>query len=178
MKMNPIEVKKDVQKLLEEERIGYLCTCDSAGVPHITPMFFLYSFENHELYFITDRKTRKVSNLLEVNQLAFTVDIRDRGNPFNNRGVLLRGELVKLTDLSIELSEKSRRALQLFSEKYRGVINVKAPWENLVQTKEEEETDLIRRFQDVLGTGSIHKITYWRGPFSMRFPPDKILTPP
>lgn len=152
------DVEEDVKRLLEQQKIGYLCTSDSAGMPHVTPMFFLYSFPGHELYFITDRKTKKVSNLLEVRSLAFTVDIRDKENPFNNRGVLLRGELLKLTDLSLELSEKSRRALKSFSEKYRGVITA--------QPRAEEESELIRRFHDVLITASIHQITYWRGPFS------------
>lgn len=176
--MNPIDVQKDLKRLLVKEKIGYLCTSNSSGTPHITPMFFLYSFDTHELFFITDRISRKVSNLLEVNSLAFTVDIRDRRNPFNNRGVLLRGELIKLTDLSMELSEKSLRALRLFSEKYRGVISVKTRREGLVQSDEEGESALIRRFQDVLGTADIHKITYWRGPFSKAFKPEKILTPP
>lgn len=176
--MNPIDVRRDFKRLLSEEKIGYLCTSDASGTPHIAPMFFLYSFDTHELFFITDRKTRKVSNLLEVNTLAFTVDIRDRKNPFNNRGVLLRGELVKLTDLSLELSEKSRMALKLFSEKYQGIISIKTPKEQLPVTTEEGESALIRRFQDVLGTASIYQITYWKGPFSEVFKPEKILTPP
>lgn len=170
--MNPTEIRKDIRRLLEREKIGYLCTSDDRGMPHITPMFFLYSFDTHELYFITDRKTRKVSNLLKVTSLAFTVDIRDRKNPFNNRGVLLRGELMKLTDLSLELSDKSRRALKMFSEKYKGVIDidvdvdVEAPREILVTPQVREETAFLRRFHDVLCTCSIYQITYWKGPFS------------
>jgi nitroimidazol reductase NimA-like FMN-containing flavoprotein (pyridoxamine 5'-phosphate oxidase superfamily) len=120
MKLDNVE--EDVEALLKNQRIGYLCTADAKGVPHVTPMFFLYDFKRHELYFVTDRKSKKASNLLEVNNLAFTVDIRDRENPFNNRGVLLRGELLKLTDLSFELAEKSKTALKMFSEKYRGII--------------------------------------------------------
>ncbi len=170
--MNPVDLSRDFKRLLKEEKIGYLCTSDLSGTPHITPMFFLYSFETQELFFITDRKTRKVSNLLEMNNLAFTVDIRDIRNPFNNRGVLLRGEVVKLTDLSLELSEKSRRALRQFSDKYRGVIGVEAP------DGEDGESALIRRFQDVLVTASIYQITYWKGPFSHIFNPEKIITPP
>jgi nitroimidazol reductase NimA-like FMN-containing flavoprotein (pyridoxamine 5'-phosphate oxidase superfamily) len=115
-------VEEDIEALLKNQRIGYLCTADARGMPHVTPMFFLYDFMRHELYFVTDRKSKKASNLLEVSNLAFTVDIRDRENPFNNRGVLLRGELLKLTDLSFELAEKSKTALKMFSEKYRGII--------------------------------------------------------
>ncbi len=176
--MNTTDVQEDLRRLLEEENIGYLCTSDSSGTPHIAPMFFYYSFDTHELFFISDRKTRKVSNLLEVNSLAFTVDIRDRENPFNNRGVLLRGELVKLTDLSMELSEKSRGALRLFSEKYQGFIDTKIPGESLIQVVEKGESAFIRSFQDVLVTVSIYKITYWKGPFSVVFDPEKIITPP
>lgn len=115
-------VEKDMEALLKNQRIGYLCTANAKGMPHVTPMFFVYDFDKHELYFVTDRKSKKVSNLLEVSNLAFTVDIRDKKNPFNNRGVLLRGELLKLTDLSFELVEKSKTALKAFSEKYRGII--------------------------------------------------------
>jgi nitroimidazol reductase NimA-like FMN-containing flavoprotein (pyridoxamine 5'-phosphate oxidase superfamily) len=157
------DVEEDVQRLLEQQKIGYLCTSDSAGMPHVTPMFFLFSFDSRELYFVTDRKTKKVSNLLEVSSLAFTVDIRDKENPFNNRGVLLRGELLKLTDLSLELAEKSKRALKSFSDKYRGVIAAEPEF------GAKEESELIRKFHDVLITASINQITYWRGPFSKIF---------
>ncbi|MDP6613284.1 MAG: pyridoxamine 5'-phosphate oxidase family protein [Candidatus Hydrothermarchaeota archaeon] len=155
--MNLDNVEEDMGALLKNQMVGYLCTADAKGVPHVTPMFFLYVFDKHELYFVTDRKSKKASNLLEVSNLAFTVDIRDRENPFNNRGVLLRGELLKLTDLSFELAEKSKTALKTFSEKYHGII------------AEEPMDEIIRRFHDVLVTAKIHQMTYWKGPFSRVF---------
>lgn len=121
MKLEKVEA--DLESLLRDQRIGYLCTADKGGVPHVTPMFFVYESSSHELYFVTDRKSKKASNLLEVSTLAFTIDVRDRKNFLNNRGVLLRGEMVKLTDLSFELAEKSKKALQAFTEKYRGIIS-------------------------------------------------------
>jgi len=197
MELNNVE--KDIEALLKNQRIGYLCTADAKGVPHVTPMFFLYDFRMHELYFVTDRKSKKASNLLEVSNLAFTVDIRDRENPFNNRGVLLRGELLKLTDLSFELAEKSKTALKMFSEKYRGIIaeepaepepkagpetpmhagmlrkvdledyvfGEKSPYDDYYTLLfRREENEMIRKFRDVLITARIHRMTYWKGPFS------------
>lgn len=143
-------MEEEIKDILANQKVAYLCTSDREGNPHITPVFFAYDFDRHEVYFVCRRSSKKMSNILKVRNIALTADIRDRENPFNNRGVLVNGEVFEITDLSAPMSKRSEKILGMLVQKYG---------------KE------IENFKEMLVTVLADRTTYWRGPSSktMRF---------
>lgn len=117
------DAEQEIENILRSQRVGYLCTSDSKNNPHVTPIFFLYNFESNELLFLTARGSKKIANVLKNENVAFVADIRDVQNPFNNRGVMIKGVATKITDLSLELSDKPKKLLDLFVSKYGDILS-------------------------------------------------------
>ncbi len=117
------DAEQEIDNILRSQRVGYLCTSNGKNTPHATPIFFLYNFGSNEVVFLTDRRSKKLANLLENENVAFMADIRDAQNPFNNRGVMVKGKVTKITDLSLELSDKMKKLLDFFACKYEDVLS-------------------------------------------------------
>lgn len=147
-----MRLEEDVRELLNE-RIGYLCTSDPKGRPHITPIFFVYNFNSDEFYFISNIRSKKISNIFKVGAVALAVDIRDEENPFNNRGILIRGSIERVIDVSMRLAAEAKRALDLFFQKYMEFSPYVHP-----------KSEPFKTFYDLLVIAKARKITYWRGP--------------
>lgn len=141
-------MEEEIKDILANQKVAYLCTSDREGNPHVTPVFFAYDFDRHEIYFVCRRNSKKMSNISKVRNVALTADIRDTENPFNNRGVLVNGEVFETTDLSAPMSKRSEKILNLLSQKYG---------------KE------IESFKEMLVTVLADRATYWRGPSSKTY---------
>jgi uncharacterized pyridoxamine 5'-phosphate oxidase family protein len=136
-----------VYQLLNQRRIGYLCTADSKNRPHLTPIFIIYDSKMQKIYFQTDRTSKKVRDILENSMVSLTVDIRDSINPFNNEGVMVQGDTEILeTDLKKAISEDLGIAFDIFKRKFIDVVAKGKPDDKVVVRV------------------NIRKMVYWRGP--------------
>lgn len=112
-KGEPIEVRY----LLKRGRFGYIGTSDEKGVPHITPVIFVYI--DGYIFFATSKKSKKIKNIKENEKVAFLIDERDPTNLSRNIAVLIRGKakIYDWKDLILH-PVQSLRAWKSFRDKY------------------------------------------------------------
>ena len=61
------------EKFLKAQKVLRLSTVDKKGVPHIVPVWYLYS--NKKFYIGTNTRTKKAKNIKENKKVSFCVDI-------------------------------------------------------------------------------------------------------
>jgi nitroimidazol reductase NimA-like FMN-containing flavoprotein (pyridoxamine 5'-phosphate oxidase superfamily) len=62
---------REVQRFMNGERLASFATVSPSGRPHVVPVFFTY--DSGKVYVQTDRKSVKVQNLLQNNNVAIAV---------------------------------------------------------------------------------------------------------
>src|ERR1051325_3525013 len=90
------------RRFLDRGRVGHLATADAAGMPHLVPV--CYAVEGNALYITVDEKPKRrdrplkrLRNIMENPQVAFTVDRWDED--WRRLGwVMLRGPAEILAD--------------------------------------------------------------------------------
>ena len=65
--------EKEVKQFLSKGRILRLATVDARGVPHITPVWYIY--DGSKFYILTSRRSRKVENILGKDTVSLCVDV-------------------------------------------------------------------------------------------------------
>ena len=70
-------MKKQLEHLLEERRIGTLTTYSEDGMPHVTAVWYLY--EEGALYIATSLTTGKGRNLQRDPRMALCIESREAG---------------------------------------------------------------------------------------------------
>jgi len=101
----------EVRWLLEEGYFGYLGTSDARGLPHVTPVIFVW--DGAGIFLTISKVARKLTNIRENQRVAFLVDIRDPGNLTNNRAVLIEGT-AKIYGI-LDVFSRLRRAVRVRS---------------------------------------------------------------
>ncbi len=100
---------------------AYICTVGSSNHPHVTPVFFVYSWEDSSIYLITSSKSKKMTNIRSNRRVAITIDIRDPVDPQNNLGVLVRGkaEIIGSLTTAGKRDDWETRLHNSFEDKYK-----------------------------------------------------------
>ena len=92
------------EKFLKEQKILRLTTINPKGVPHIVPVWYLYS--QKRFYVGTNLRTIKAKNLQKNNKVAFCVDVGI--NAPNIYGVMGQGKakVIKQKNIVIKIATK------------------------------------------------------------------------
>ena len=140
-------IPERVELLLTQKRIGYLCTAGVNNQPHLTPIFNIYDPESNNVYFQTNRKTKKIRDIKANPLVSLTVDIRDPINPFNNEGVMVQGEAEILeVDFETALPDEMGLALGIIKQKFVDIMSKGEPSDKVVVKI------------------NVDKMVHWRGP--------------
>ncbi len=60
-------------EFLKTQKILHLTTIGSKNIPHVVPVWYLYS--SNKIYIGTNTKTKKAQNIKKNNKVAFCVDV-------------------------------------------------------------------------------------------------------
>jgi nitroimidazol reductase NimA-like FMN-containing flavoprotein (pyridoxamine 5'-phosphate oxidase superfamily) len=121
----------EVQNFMNREQLASFATVDPENKPHVVPVFFTY--ENRKVYVQTDRKSVKVRNLLENNNVAVAVYSGEEAVIIRGIGRILEDnkEFIKRTQdhirkYKLKIDEQGRDSLgiPLFDREIRCVIEV------------------------------------------------------
>ncbi|MFB5597938.1 MAG: pyridoxamine 5'-phosphate oxidase family protein [Nitrosopumilaceae archaeon] len=93
-------------KFLKEQKILRLATIDPKGIPHIVPVWYLFS--GKKFYVGTNTRTKKVKNVKKNNQVGFCVDVGIRAP--NIYGVMGQGKASLILDKS-KVNETAKKIL-------------------------------------------------------------------
>jgi len=123
--------QKQVQSLMDQERLASFATVGSRKEPHIVPVFFTY--DEGKVYIQTDRNSMKFRNLLRNDNVAVAVYreeeaviIRGRGRVVDSEEEFVRRTQDHIDKYRLRLDEHGRDSLgiPLFDGKVRCVIEV------------------------------------------------------
>jgi len=103
-------------RYLKSNTLCRLATASRDGVPHVTPV--LYVFDGSHFYIALDYGEKKLKNLKENGRVAFVVDDFYKRR---SRGIMIQGEAEVL-----ERGELYRYALKLLFERFE--IYRRNPW--------------------------------------------------
>lgn len=110
-------------QMLNQRRIGYVCTAGPKNLPHLTPIFIIYDSKTHRIYFQANRKSKKVRDIMENPRVSLTIDSRDEKDPFKNEGLMVQGDAKILeTELKKAISEDMGIAFDVFIDKFYDVV--------------------------------------------------------
>jgi nitroimidazol reductase NimA-like FMN-containing flavoprotein (pyridoxamine 5'-phosphate oxidase superfamily) len=111
----------EVLKLLKEAMYAYIGTSNKKGVPHVTPVIFV--FDGKAPYIVTSKISKKIANLKENNKVALLIDVRSPVNLLSNKAVLIKGKakIFNLFDAIFQFL-KMIRVRQLFQQKYPNYV--------------------------------------------------------
>jgi nitroimidazol reductase NimA-like FMN-containing flavoprotein (pyridoxamine 5'-phosphate oxidase superfamily) len=84
-------------KFLKEQKILRLATIGPKGVPHIVPVWYLFS--GKKFYVGTNARTKKAKNVKKNNRVSFCVDVGIRAP--NIYGIMGQGKANLILDKSI-----------------------------------------------------------------------------
>ncbi|MBS3926900.1 MAG: pyridoxamine 5'-phosphate oxidase family protein [Nitrosarchaeum sp.] len=85
-------------EFLKTQKILHLTTIGSKNIPHIVPVWYLYS--SKKIYIGTNTKTKKAQNIRKNNKVAFCVDVGVNSPIFGvmghgNANIILENNKVK-----------------------------------------------------------------------------------
>jgi general stress protein 26 len=85
-------------KFLKTQKILHLTTIESKNIPHVVPVWYLYS--SKKIYIGTNTKTKKAQNVKKNKQVAFCVDVGINSPIFGvmgqgNANIILENNKVK-----------------------------------------------------------------------------------
>jgi general stress protein 26 len=84
-------------KFLKEQKILRLATIGPKGVPHIVPVWYLFS--GKKFYVGTNTRTKKAKNVKKNNRVSFCIDVGIRAP--NIYGIMGQGKANRILDKSI-----------------------------------------------------------------------------
>ena len=147
----------DIYNLVKESSFAYVGT-SQAGMPHITPV--VYVFDGQNIFFNTSKEAKKLKIMRENNKVAFLIDKRDMSNIYENKAVLFMGKvrIFGLFDIPLKFI-KMLAARRLFLIKYPEYTK-KYATSTLELPKAWQLTPIISR---ILIQVKPSKIIYWRG---------------
>lgn len=105
-------------KFLKEQKILRLATIGPKGIPHIVPVWYLFS--GKKFYVGTNTRTKKARNLKKNNRVGFCVDMGIRAP--NIQGVMGQGK----TKLILEKSAVRKIAKKILLRYFRTLENPSA----------------------------------------------------
>lgn len=105
-----MRLKKRLAKLVALERVCHVATTGSSGVPHVVPV--CHVLDDGKLYFASEAKAKKVTNLRGNPHAAVTVDFYAE-DWSNLKGVMIQGRAALL-----EGGPRFKKARRLLYEKY------------------------------------------------------------
>lgn len=105
-------------KFLKEQKILRLATIDPKGVPHIVPVWYLFS--EKKFYIGTNTSTKKAKNLTKNNHVGFCVDVGIRAP--NIYGIMGQGK----ANLILENSMVKKVAKKILLRYFRTLENPSA----------------------------------------------------
>ena len=112
-------------KFLRKQKILHLASVDKNGMPHIIPVWYLYS--GKKIYIGTNTKTEKAKNVKLHKKVSFCVDVGI--NAPNIFGVMGKGNAVLITNESV-VSRMAKKILH----RYFKTLNNKSAKEILDDT--------------------------------------------
>ncbi len=105
---------RDEESLLQECEVGRVCTHDTDGYPHCTPVDYIY--QKGRILLGTGPGTRKVRNILSNPRVAFEVDVYGQEREgFDWRGIMIKGTATLLKDPR-EIDEVLARLLKKYPD--------------------------------------------------------------
>ena len=103
--------KTDVEGLFEEAYITIFCSHNKDGTIHAVPIW--YKYRDGEFYFVSIKKTRRVSNIKRNNNVSLSFIIQEEGNT-PTRVALVYGK----AEMGFEPEEGYDEYSQWVAEKY------------------------------------------------------------
>jgi len=97
-------------KFLRKQKILHLASVDKNGIPHIIPVWYLYS--GKKIYIGTNMKTQKAKNVKSHKKVSFCVDVGV--NAPNIFGVMGKGNAKLITNKKIVSTLAKRILLRYF----------------------------------------------------------------
>jgi nitroimidazol reductase NimA-like FMN-containing flavoprotein (pyridoxamine 5'-phosphate oxidase superfamily) len=85
------EIPEEALRILKSGFFSYLGTSEAGCLPHLTAMFYVWHDPSKQIYMITTRGSRKISNIRKNTKVCVTVDERNAVLPAANRGVMIKG---------------------------------------------------------------------------------------
>ena len=112
-------------EFLKKQKILHLATIDNTGIPHIVPVWYMYS--GNKIYVGTNTKTEKAKNIKTNKKVSFCVDVGVHAP--NIFGVMGQGDarLIKKDQMVSRLAKK-------ILLRYFKTLNSKSPREILDDT--------------------------------------------
>lgn len=127
-----IELSEDERwALLEDNMVMRLATVDSAGRPHVVPIWYLPHREYGNVYFSTPEDTRKARDVRETPKASLTVD--EGAYYFELRAVVVEGEVSVVDDETERKTVEEAWCRKYFGEpsrpEFMDLLYQGRPWE-------------------------------------------------
>jgi nitroimidazol reductase NimA-like FMN-containing flavoprotein (pyridoxamine 5'-phosphate oxidase superfamily) len=104
-------------EFLKTQKILHLTTIGSKNIPHIVPVWYLYSLK--KIYIGTNTKTKKAQNVRKNNKVAFCVDVGVNSPIF---GVMGQGK----ANIILENSKVKKIAKKILVRYFKSLQNKSA----------------------------------------------------
>ncbi len=145
----------DIYNLVRDSSFAYVGT-SLKGVTHVTPV--VYIFDGQSIFFNTSKEAKKMKIMKKNKKVAFLIDKRDTSNIYENKALLVTGEvrIYGLADILFNFI-KMLEARSLFLNKYPDYTRKYATSE---LPKAWQLTPIISR---ILVEIKPVRIIYWRG---------------
>ncbi|MBU4140143.1 MAG: pyridoxamine 5'-phosphate oxidase family protein [Euryarchaeota archaeon] len=145
----------DIYNLVRDSSFAYVGN-SLKGVTHVTPV--VYIFDGQSIFFNTSKEAKKMKIMKKNKKVAFLIDKRDTSNIYENKALLVTGEvkIYGLTDIPFRFIQMLA-ARTLFLTKYPDYTRKYATSE---LPKAWQLTPIISR---ILVEIKPVKIIYWRG---------------
>ncbi len=109
-----MNAKETVKQVIEKHNLVHIASLDSEGVPCVRGVDYA-SDEDLNLYFTTNRHTRKVEQISSNQNVGFVID-----HDCANMGALLQLKYIKGTAVATEITEPNdkQKAMGLIMQKF------------------------------------------------------------
>jgi len=104
-------------EFLKTQKILHLTTIGSKNIPHVVPVWYLYS--SKKIYIGTNTKTKKAQNVKKNNKVAFCVDVGVNSPIF---GVMGQGN----ANIILENNKVKRIAKKILARYFKSLQNKSA----------------------------------------------------
>lgn len=162
-------------------------------MPHIATIFYAFDLKTETIYFITSPTSKKYRNLSHYPKISLTIDRRDSHDPFNNKGILVRGTALPLyhfwspeLKFTLEAIKKEQRSINLFNsyikrryiarEDYKASETIlrilslfQQKYPQFLATPGRDVEVVKGSLERVIVQMDIVSISYWRGPTFKKF---------
>ncbi|MDP2218369.1 MAG: pyridoxamine 5'-phosphate oxidase family protein [Methanolobus sp.] len=125
------EIKTKIVNYLSSHQWLNLGTADKKGKPMVHTMAF--ASDGATVYFVTDKNTHKVTDMMDNPNVAYTVD-EDDAEVMQITGVQMQGKAFLVTD-----GEETNKAFRLMADKYPFIADMPSSPDNVFFKVEPEE---------------------------------------